>query len=257
MLNEGIHVDGISGVILFRPTVSPIVYKQQIGRALSVGKDKNAVILDVVNNFQNLYSIGAIEEEMQVAVNYYQLLGDTKEIVNARFRILDETQDAKRLFDELNDTLSASWDLMFNYARQYYETHGDLLPVQTYKTPEGYSLGQWLNTQRMARKGVVYSRLTLERIEKLDSIGMVWDRRNDYEWDRRYKALLKYHVSACVHEIMPKESYVDIIARHEYDYTLPEIAAEKSLEQIAGISFVKDGQVVDNPDREFIHGNVG
>lgn len=193
MLNEGIHVDGISGVILFRPTVSPIVYKQQIGRALSVGKDKNAVILDVVNNFQNLYSIGAIEEEMQVAVNYYQLLGDTKEIVNARFRILDETQDAKRLFDELNDTLSASWDLMFNYARQYYETHGDLLPVQTYKTPEGYSLGQWLNTQRMARKGVVYSRLTLERIEKLDSIGMVWDRRNDYEWDRRYKALLKYH----------------------------------------------------------------
>ncbi len=58
---------------------------------------------------------------MQVAVNYYQLLGDTKAIVNARFRILDETQDAKRLFDELNDTLSASWDLMFNYARQYYE----------------------------------------------------------------------------------------------------------------------------------------
>lgn len=193
MLNEGVHVDGVSGVILFRPTVSPIVYKQQIGRALSVGKDKNAVILDVVNNFQNLYSIGAIEEEMQIAVNYYQLLGDTKAIVNERFRILDETQDAKRLFDELNDTLSASWDLMFNHAKQYYTTHGDLLPVQTYKTPEGYSLGQWLNTQRMARKGVVFSRLTLERIEKLDSIGMVWDRRNDYEWEKRYKALLKYH----------------------------------------------------------------
>ena len=35
MLNEGIHVDDVSGVILFRPTVSPIIYKQQIGRALS------------------------------------------------------------------------------------------------------------------------------------------------------------------------------------------------------------------------------
>ncbi len=33
MLNEGVHVAGISGVILFRPTVSPIIYKQQIGRA--------------------------------------------------------------------------------------------------------------------------------------------------------------------------------------------------------------------------------
>src|SRR5699024_7078338 len=37
MLNEGVHVEGISGVILFRPTVSPIIYKQQIGRALTAG----------------------------------------------------------------------------------------------------------------------------------------------------------------------------------------------------------------------------
>jgi superfamily II DNA or RNA helicase len=29
MLNEGVHVEDISGVILFRPTVSPIIYKQQ------------------------------------------------------------------------------------------------------------------------------------------------------------------------------------------------------------------------------------
>ena len=28
MLNEGIHVEDVSGVILFRPTVSPIIYKQ-------------------------------------------------------------------------------------------------------------------------------------------------------------------------------------------------------------------------------------
>ena len=33
MLNEGVHVDDLSGVILFRPTISPIIYKQQIGRA--------------------------------------------------------------------------------------------------------------------------------------------------------------------------------------------------------------------------------
>ena len=31
MLNEGIHVNGVSGVILLRPTISPIIYKQQIG----------------------------------------------------------------------------------------------------------------------------------------------------------------------------------------------------------------------------------
>lgn len=37
MLNEGIHVDDVDGVILLRPTVSPIIYLQQIGRALSAG----------------------------------------------------------------------------------------------------------------------------------------------------------------------------------------------------------------------------
>ena len=67
MLNEGVHVDDVDGVILLRPTVSPIIYKQQIGRALAAGKKKNAVIFDIVLNIENLYSIGAIEEEMQIA----------------------------------------------------------------------------------------------------------------------------------------------------------------------------------------------
>lgn len=40
MLNEGVHVDDVDGVILLRPTVSPIIYLQQIGRALSAGSKK-------------------------------------------------------------------------------------------------------------------------------------------------------------------------------------------------------------------------
>ena len=54
MLNEGVHVEGISGVILFRPTISPIIYKQQIGRALTAGDTAAPLILDVVNNFEGL-----------------------------------------------------------------------------------------------------------------------------------------------------------------------------------------------------------
>ena len=61
MLNEGIHVEDVSGVILFRPTVSPIIYKQQIGRALSASKAKEPVIFDIVNNIENLYSISTVE----------------------------------------------------------------------------------------------------------------------------------------------------------------------------------------------------
>ena len=81
MLNEGIHVDGIDGVILLRPAVSPIIYKQQIGRALSAGKKSNPVIFDIVLNIENLYSIGAVEEEMQIATAYYRSLGKESSIV--------------------------------------------------------------------------------------------------------------------------------------------------------------------------------
>ena len=49
MLNEGVYVEGIFGVILFRPTISPIIYKQQIGRALTAGDNTTPFILDVVN----------------------------------------------------------------------------------------------------------------------------------------------------------------------------------------------------------------
>lgn len=63
-LNEGVHVPDISGVILLRPTISPIIYKQQIGRALSASKNRSPVIFDIVNNIESLYSIDAIEEEM-------------------------------------------------------------------------------------------------------------------------------------------------------------------------------------------------
>ena len=65
MLNEGVHIEDVSGVILLRPTVSPIIYKQQIGRALSASKTTNAVIFDIVNNIDNLYSIDEIREEMR------------------------------------------------------------------------------------------------------------------------------------------------------------------------------------------------
>lgn len=87
-LNEGIHLEDISGVILLRPTVSPIVFKQQIGRALSASKKKDAVIFDIVLNINSLCSIGAVEEEMQSALAYYRSLGETDAVVRAYFQIM-------------------------------------------------------------------------------------------------------------------------------------------------------------------------
>ncbi len=192
MLNEGVHIDGISGVILLRPTVSPIIYKQQIGRALAAGSRKNSVIIDVVNNIENLYSVAAIQQEMTDAINYYRGIGQENRIVNETFTITDETRDSRQLFCELEETLSASWDSMYLLAKGYYEKHHNLDIEKRYKTPEGYALGSWLDTQRRVRSGKIHGILTEERREKLDSIGMDWRGKYDLAWDKYYNALCKY-----------------------------------------------------------------
>ncbi len=53
MLNEGVHLADVDGVVLLRPTKSPNVYLQQIGRCLASGKlAKQPIIFDLVNNYQ-------------------------------------------------------------------------------------------------------------------------------------------------------------------------------------------------------------
>ncbi len=191
-LNEGIHVENVSGVILLRPTVSPIIYKQQIGRALSASKSKEPVIFDIVNNFAGLYSIDSIEDEMQEVVQYYQFLGGSKYVVNDRFRVIDAVEDCRRLFDELEDTLSASWDFMYAEAKAYYEENGDLLPTQSYVTENGMKLGKWLVTQRINYRN--RNGISQARIDKLNAIGMNWQTLHERQWDEGFMLAQSYHI---------------------------------------------------------------
>lgn len=191
-LNEGVHVDDIDGVILFRPTVSPIVYKQQIGRALTAGNAAEPVIFDIVNNFENLYSVGMIKEEMKAAITYYNYFGDGSEIVTDRFQVIDELMDCRKLFDELEGVLSASWDLMYEKAEAYAAEHGNLEVPQVYKTCEGYSLGAWISAQRRIRAGSMEGLLDEERIARLDAIGMRWESESDLSRERHYAACVRY-----------------------------------------------------------------
>lgn len=193
-LNEGIHVDDINGVILLRPTVSPIVYKQQIGRALSASKKTNAVIFDIVLNIENIYSIDSIKEEMQVATSYYRSLGEADQIINEKFKIIDEVRNCRELFEKLNDALTATWDMYYASAKQYYQENGNLEVPARYITEEGYALGIWLNNQKAIRKGTIVGKLTEDQIQKLDSIGMIWDSL-DYFWEQNFKLAKEYYLT--------------------------------------------------------------
>ena len=192
MLNEGVHVENVSGVILLRPTVSPIIYKQQIGRALSASKTKDAVIFDIVMNVNNLYSIDSIREEMQAAITYYRYLGQYENVVNSTFDVIDEVQDCKRLFDRLEETLNASWDLMYAEAKQYYRQHGDLMLPARYRTENGLPLGAWLGVQRKIHNGNQIGHLTERQIELLEQIGIVWENYHLQIWEQNYQEAKHY-----------------------------------------------------------------
>lgn len=193
-LNEGIHVDDISGVILLRPTVSPIVYKQQIGRALSASKKTNSVIFDIVLNIENIYSIDSIKEEMQAATFYYRSLGEADQIINEKFKIIDEVRNCRELFEKLNDALTATWDVYYASAKQYYKENGNLEVPARYITEEGYALGSWLNNQKAIHKGIIVGKLTEDQIQKLDSIGMIWDSL-DYFWKQNFRLAKEYYLA--------------------------------------------------------------
>lgn len=55
MLNEGLHVQDVDGIVMLRPTESPTVYLQQIGRCLASTSSPAAqpVIFDLVNNYES------------------------------------------------------------------------------------------------------------------------------------------------------------------------------------------------------------
>ena len=204
MLNEGVHVEGISGVILFRPTVSPIIYKQQIGRALTAGTTAAPLILDVVNNFEGLSSISGLQKEMTVAVQRLYANGEGDKVVTERFEIIEQVQDCRVLFERLENSLSSTWDHYFAAASLYYAEHGDLRVPLRYKTPGGLSLGDWVQTQRQIRKGKrTFGTLTQQQIERLDGIGMVWETRSETAWARGLEAAKRYHQRYGDLEVLP------------------------------------------------------
>ncbi|MQN01193.1 MAG: DUF3427 domain-containing protein [Lachnospiraceae bacterium] len=58
IFNEGVDIPEINQVIMMRPTESPIIFVQQLGRGLRKSKDKEyVVIIDFIGNYANNYMI--------------------------------------------------------------------------------------------------------------------------------------------------------------------------------------------------------
>ena len=98
-------------------------------------------------------------------------------------------------FENKRNTLS--WDEMYEYAKKYYEHHGNLEVLTKFKTNDGYTksdvgiinLGMWISTQRQR------CNLESERGRKLLAIGMRFKSRitNHISWDEMYEYAKIYY----------------------------------------------------------------
>lgn len=197
MLNEGVHVESISGVILFRPTISPIIYKQQIQRLDDIGM--------VWGNRREI----AWQHGFEVAKKYHDTYGNLmvpgkyvdpdgyplgQWIIKTRQQKLNGRLKEERIaqLDEIGmvwNIFDAKWEKAYALAAAYYEENGNLNIPRSYVTAAGERLGQWVASQQWAYpKG----KLTDEQVERLNRIGMYWGNRNDRQWNEGYQEAKRY-----------------------------------------------------------------
>lgn len=63
-LNKSDHVSNVGGVIPFRPMSSPILCRQQIGRARATGNAEAPLIPDIGNPFDGMTGNGIIRRQL-------------------------------------------------------------------------------------------------------------------------------------------------------------------------------------------------
>ena len=88
--------------------------------------------------------------------------------------------------------MAEQWEKLYKSAEIYFNEHGNLNVPAGYKTADGYSLKEWLRTQRSNRtKGT----LSNDRIERLNKIGMDWLSPAARNWETYFSACEKYYMT--------------------------------------------------------------
>lgn len=197
IINEGIHITNISGAVLFRPTGSPVMFMQQIGRVLSVNGSKTPVIFDIVANYASLKTI----ENMYKLNREGFVLAEVQRRKGLKFDVVDRTGNSRKLLGKLQELLDGEWQKYYVEAKKYYDKHGNIDLETNYVTEEGLSLGLWLKTQKLIRAGLVRGSLSDEQKRLLDFLEIEWDKGIrtkpktnfiDVNFDRAIEYLMKY-----------------------------------------------------------------
>jgi superfamily II DNA or RNA helicase len=104
-----------------------------------------------------------------------------------------ETMSKERVYqlEALNgwvwDKQSFKWEDGFKHLKDYVEEFGNALPKATYKSPDRFRLGSWVDVQRGNKE-----ELPDDRKQRLECLGCwIWDVAS-FQWDESFKYLQHY-----------------------------------------------------------------
>ena len=205
MLNEGIHIKDVDGVVMLRPTISPIVYLQQIGRCLACSSDGSTspVIFDLVNNYESARVEESGQRVFNIEFSHHPSSGKGKNTPIPFYMSGVPTQFEAILekFDHLF-TRAGRWDFCYSILQEFYHEYGQYPHSRT--CYRGIKIGRWLSEQILYIQHNSLSAARKERLEMLPgwSTFLIERQPTRRTFDDYYKELLVY---------FEREGHIDIL----------------------------------------------
>ena len=204
MLNEGIHIKDVDGVVMLRPTISPIVYLQQIGRCLACSSygSTSPVIFDLVNNYESARVEESGQRVFNIEFSHHPSSGKGKNTPIPFYMSGVPTQFEAILekFDHLF-TRAGRWDFCYSILQEFYHEYGQYPHSRT--CYRGIKIGRWLSEQILYIQHNSLSVARKERLEMLPgwSTFLIERQPTRRTFDDYYKELLVY---------FEREGHIDI-----------------------------------------------
>lgn len=218
IFNEGFHIKGVDGIFMFRKTKSPIIYFQQIGRALSFSVRKKQIkIFDFVDNISEnevIYELyKEIIEEARKLTKEHPENKELYEEILKRFQIIDNTTS---IIDELKE--------IENYINENYifknMLNNAIMKLQEYRNFYPYT--NFLDELASNRISYEYIRayeyicknsdhLTIEQVDELTKLNISFGPDIDMPKQERIKLLQGFKTISELNEALYKDFIKDYI----------------------------------------------
>ena len=107
MLNEGYHIDNITGIVLLRPTQSPTVYTQQVGRCMQVGVEHSPIVFDFVSNISihTLFDFAPVKTQKSLELTVGEQLDKLNEVSASNITLIDNVAPVKAIINKMEASL--------------------------------------------------------------------------------------------------------------------------------------------------------